>query len=73
VITTGEELHHITDELPGDQAELARALLDDLRDAADQDGAPLDLETVASPDRGIEDVAQGFVEPLDQYKRERGM
>jgi hypothetical protein len=36
-MTTREALHHLVDELP-EQAELARVLLEDLRDAADEDG-----------------------------------
>src|ERR1700733_7966827 len=52
-LTTRESLHRLVDELPEDQTELARVLLEDLRDAADPGGLPLDDETVASLDRGL--------------------
>lgn len=41
-MTTREALHQLVDELPEDQAELAHAWLQDLRDAPDEDGPPLD-------------------------------
>jgi hypothetical protein len=72
-MTTREALHHLVDELPDDQAELARLCLEDLRDAADDGGPPLDAEAFASLDRGIADVAAGRVTSLDEYKRERGL
>jgi hypothetical protein len=72
-MTTKETLHRLVDQLPDDQAELARHWLEDLRDAADTEGPPLDAETLASLDRGLADVAQGRVKPLDQYERERGL
>lgn len=72
-MTIKEALHHLVDELPEDQTELARVLLEDLRDAGDVDGPPLDAETLASLDRGLDDIAAGRVKPLDQYKRERGL
>jgi hypothetical protein len=68
-MTTKEALHHLVDELAEDQTELARALLEDLRDTADADGPPLDAETLASLDRGLADIAAGRVESLDEYKR----
>jgi hypothetical protein len=71
-ITTKETLHSLVDELPDDQADLARFLLEDLRNAADAGGLPLDEETLASLDRGLADVAAGRVKPLDEYERERG-
>jgi hypothetical protein len=71
-MTSKEALHHLVDELPEDQTELARVLLQDLHDAADVDGPPLDAETLASLDRGLADIASGRVKPLDEYKRERG-
>ncbi len=72
-MTTKETLHQLVDQLPDDQAELARHWLEDLRDAADAKGPPLDAETLASLDRGLADVAEGRVKPLDQYERERGL
>ena len=41
-MTTKEALHFLVDELPENQAELARLLLEDLRGASDEDGEPLD-------------------------------
>jgi hypothetical protein len=72
-MTTKETLHHLVDELPEEQRELARLLLEDLRDAADTDGLRLDDQALASLDRGLADVAAGRVKPLEQYKRERGL
>jgi predicted transcriptional regulator len=72
-MTTRKALHHLVDELAEEQAELARTWLEDLRDAADEDGPPLDAETVASLDRGLADIAAGRVKPLDEYERERGL
>ena len=72
-MTTKDALHHLVDELPEDQTELARVLLEDLRDAADVDGPPLDDETLASLDRGLADIAGGRVKPLNEYTRERGL
>ena len=72
-MTTKETLHQLIDQLADDQAELARHWLEDLRDAADAGGPPLDAETLASLDCGLADVAEGRVKPLDQYERERGL
>jgi len=52
-MTRREELHQLVDELPEEQSELARVWLQDLRDAADDDGPPLDAEALASLDRGL--------------------
>jgi len=72
-MTTKEALHHLVDELPEDQTELARVLLEDLRGAADPGGPPLDAETLTSLDRGLADIAAGRIKPLEEYKRERGL
>jgi len=72
-MTTKEALHHLVDELAEDQAELARVLLEDLRDAADAGGSSLDAETLSSLERGLADIAAGRVKSLDEYKRERGL
>jgi hypothetical protein len=72
-VTTRAALHQLVDELPEEQAELAQALLQDLRDAADEDGPPLDAEALASLDRGLADVAAGRVKSLAEYERERGL
>ncbi len=72
-MTTKDALHLLVDELAEDQAELARQWLEDLRHAADDDGPPLDPETLATLDRGLADIAAGRVKPLDEYERERGL
>lgn len=72
-MTTTEALHFLVDELPENQAELARLLLEDLRGASDEDGEPLDETSLASLDRGLADIAAGDVKPLEEYKRERGL
>ncbi|MBI3693735.1 MAG: hypothetical protein HY238_02685 [Acidobacteria bacterium] len=73
MMTTKEVLHRMVDELPDDQAELARQILEDLRDAADAGGEPLDAEALASLHRGLADIQAGRVKPLEQYERERGL
>ena len=72
-MTTREALHCLIDELPEDQAELARTLLEDLRNAADEDGPALSAETLASLDRGLEDIAGGRFKSLAEYELERGL
>ena len=72
-VTTRETLHQLVDDLADDQTELARVLLEDLRDAADRDGPPLDSVALASLDSGLADIAAGRVKPLDRYERERGL
>ena len=68
-----EALHQLVDDLPDDQAELARVWLEDLRRASDDGGPPPDPETLASLDRGIADVSAGRIKSLEQYERERGL
>lgn len=70
-MTTREALHNLVDQLPEDQVDLARHWLEDLRDAADDDGPALDAAALESLDRGLADVAEGRVKPLEQYARER--
>ena len=72
-MTTKEALHQLIEELPDDQAELARHWLEDLRDASDGEGPPLDAEALASLDRGLNDITEGRVKSLDEYERERGL
>jgi hypothetical protein len=71
-MTTREALHQLVAELPDDKAELARVWLEDLRNAADENGPPLDADVLASIDRGLADVAAGRVKSLEEYQRERG-
>ena len=72
-MTTREALHRLVDQLPEAQAELAQVWLQDLRDAADDDGPPLDAEALASLDRGLADLNAGRTKPLAEYERERGL
>jgi hypothetical protein len=72
-MTTREALHELVDQLADDQAELARVWLEDLRNAAGEDGAPLDDSALAALDRAIANVAAGRVKPLEEYERERGL
>jgi predicted transcriptional regulator len=72
-MTTREALHQLVDELPDDKAELARVWLEDLRNAADENGPPLDADALASIERGLADVAAGRVKSLEEYQRERGL
>ena len=71
-MTTKNALHQLVDQLPDDQADLARVWLEDLCDAADAGGPPLDAAALASLDRGLADVSKGRVKSLDEYERERG-
>jgi hypothetical protein len=72
-MTTREALHHLVDQLPEDQVDLGRRWLEDLRDAADDDGPALDSAALESLDRGLADVAEGRTKPLVQYEHERGL
>lgn len=72
-MTTREALHQLVDQLPEAQAELAHVWLQHLRDAADDDGPPLDAQALASLDRGLADLKAGRVKPLAEYERERGL
>lgn len=72
-MTTREALHQLVDQLPEEHVDLARHWLEDLRDAADDEGPPLDAAALASLDRGLADIAENRVKPLDQYERERGL
>ena len=72
-MTTREALHELIEQLPDEQAEVARTWLEDLRDASDEDGPPLDAGALAALDRGLGDVAAGRVKPLEQYERERNL
>jgi hypothetical protein len=72
-MTSREALHQLIDQLPDEQAELARMWLEDLSTAADPGGPPLDATTLASLDRGLADVSAGRVKTLADYERERGL
>ncbi|MGA2329686.1 MAG: hypothetical protein ABSH05_25825 [Bryobacteraceae bacterium] len=71
--TAKEALHRLVDELPDSQVELACEWMEDLRDANDAGGPPLDEEALASLDRGLADISAGRVKQLDAYQRERGL
>ena len=72
-MTAKEELHRLIEELPDDRTDLARLILEDLRGAADEEGEPLSAEELASLDRGLADIKEGRVKPLDKYERDRGL
>jgi hypothetical protein len=72
-MTTKEVLYDLVDELSEEQAGFAQFLLGDLRDAADKGGDPPDLETLASLDRGLADMAAGRLTSLEEYERKRGL
>lgn len=72
-MTEREALHHLIDQLPEEQVDLARHWLEDLRGAADDDGEPLDAAALESLDRGLTDLLEGRSKPLEQYERERGL
>jgi Arc/MetJ-type ribon-helix-helix transcriptional regulator len=67
-MTAKEELHRLVDELADDQADLARQLLTDLKNAADEDGEPLSPETLESLDRGLADIEASRVKTLEDEK-----
>ncbi len=66
-MTVKEELHQLIDRLADEQA---RDLLEDLRDAADIDGPPLDQEALTSLDRGLADIASNRMISLEDFERE---
>ena len=66
-MTVKEELHLLIDGLADEQA---RDLLEDLRNASDADGAPLDEEALASLDRGLADIAANRMISLEDFERE---
>jgi len=66
-VTAKEELHQLIDRLADEQA---HDLLEDLRDAADVDGPPLDDEALASLDRGLADIASNRMISLEDFERE---
>jgi hypothetical protein len=65
VVTVKEELHRLIEGLPDEHA---RELLDDLRDAADVNGPPLDSETSASLDRGLADISANRIVSLEEFE-----
>jgi hypothetical protein len=72
-MTARETLQSLVDRLPESQLELACEWLQDLTDAADDDGAPLDAMALASLNRGLTDLAAGRVKSLGEYRLERGL
>ena len=65
VVTVKEELHRLIEGLADEHA---RELLDDLQDAADVNGPPLDAEAGASLDRGLADIAADRVVSLEEFE-----
>lgn len=72
-MTTREAPHHLVDQLSEDQVDLARHWLEDLRDAAGDDGPAMEAAALASLRQGLADSAEGRAKPLDQNERERGL
>jgi len=72
-MSTKDILHRIVEELPEAQAELALEWLEDLREANDLEGRPLDEESLASLDRGLDDISTGRMTQLEEYQRKRGL
>ncbi len=72
-MTTREALHNLIDEMPEEQTEIARHWLEDLRNATDADGPPLDAKILDLIDRGLADVPAGHTKSLSEYERERGL
>jgi len=66
-VTVKEELHLLIDALSDEQA---RDLLEDLCDAADTDGPPLDEEALVSLARGLADIAANRMISLEAFERE---
>ncbi len=69
-MTVKEQLHRLVDDLPDDRADLARQVLEDLRDASDANGEPPDSEAIASLDRGLADIEAGRVTLLEDFERD---
>jgi predicted transcriptional regulator len=65
-VTVKEQLHRLIEGLADEHA---RDLLDDLRNAADVNGPPLDPETQASLDRGLADISAGNVVSLEEFQK----
>jgi hypothetical protein len=64
-VTVKEELHRLIEGLADEHA---RELLDDLQNAADVNGPPLDAETCASLDRGLADISADRVVSLEEFE-----
>jgi hypothetical protein len=64
-VTVKEELHRLIEGLADEHA---RELLNDLQDAADVNGPPLDSETRASLDRGLADISADRVVSLEEFE-----
>jgi hypothetical protein len=61
-------LHTLGDHLPDSQIELACEWLQDLRDAPDDDGPPLDAAPLPSLHHGLADIAASHVKSLRDYE-----
>jgi hypothetical protein len=72
-MNTRKEIHPLVDKLSEGKAEFVSEWLQDLRDANDEEGPPLDAEALASLDRGLADLAAGQLTHLVDYERERGL
>ena len=64
-VNVKEELHRLIEGLDDEHA---RELLDDLQNAADVNGPPLDFQTRASLDRGLADISADRVVSLEEFE-----
>jgi hypothetical protein len=67
-VTVKEELHLLIDGLTDEQV---KDLLEDLLGSADEEGPPLDEDTLASLDRSLADIALNRTISLEDFERER--
>jgi hypothetical protein len=65
-----QKRHQLVDELPDEYIDVVSKYVDDLR-ASEIDDEPLSTDDVASIELGLEDIRQGRVKSLDDYRRER--
>jgi predicted transcriptional regulator len=67
-VTDREELHKLIDSLADDQIAEVRQYIDELRS-----GEPLSEETRAAIREGLDDIEQGRVIDVQEYRRRRGI
>ena len=66
-MTAKEELYRLVDQLPASEWEHARSVLEELCD--DAEDRPLSAETLASIERGLEDIRAGRTITLEELDR----
>ena len=70
-MTAKEELHRLVDQLPASEWEHAKSVPEELCD--DADDRPLSSETLASIERGLEDIRAGRTITLEELERKYGV